>query len=65
MAIDREARWQALHATDEAFLSAGQVVAGMDEVGRGPLAGDVVVACVVMPMRGSWDAPFERGAPSR
>lgn len=25
------------------------VVAGMDEVGRGPLAGDVVTACVVMP----------------
>ena len=49
MAIDREARWQALHATDEAFLSAGMTVAGMDEVGRGPLAGDVVVACVVMP----------------
>ena len=25
------------------------LVAGMDEVGRGPLAGDVVTACVVMP----------------
>lgn len=25
------------------------IVAGMDEVGRGPLAGDVVTACVVMP----------------
>ena len=25
------------------------IVAGMDEVGRGPLAGDVVCACVVMP----------------
>ena len=25
------------------------VVAGMDEVGRGPLAGNVVTACVVMP----------------
>jgi len=25
------------------------VVAGIDEVGRGPLAGDVVTACVVMP----------------
>lgn len=25
------------------------IVAGMDEVGRGPLAGDVVTACVVLP----------------
>ena len=25
------------------------VIAGMDEVGRGPLAGNVVTACVVMP----------------
>ena len=27
----------------------GIIVAGMDEVGRGPLAGNVVTACVVMP----------------
>jgi ribonuclease HII len=47
--IDREARFQALRETDMPFLSQGLVVAGMDEVGRGPLVGDVVVACVVMP----------------
>ena len=47
--IDREAKVRLLAETDEAFWSQGVVVAGMDEVGRGPLAGDVVTACVVMP----------------
>ena len=47
--ISRKERAAQLFATDEPFLSQGLVVAGMDEVGRGPLAGNVVVACVVMP----------------
>ena len=33
----------------EFWAQDGIVLAGMDEVGRGPLAGPVVVACVVMP----------------
>ncbi len=42
------------HATDLLifdlqYKANGLVVAGMDEVGRGPLAGNVVTACVVMP----------------
>lgn len=47
--IDREARARELFATDAPFHAQGLVVAAMDEVGRGPLAGNVVVACVVMP----------------
>ena len=44
--IDRLAHAQMLLAHDQQFVG---VVAGMDEVGRGPLAGNVVTACVVMP----------------
>ncbi len=43
---DRMAHAQALADRDAQFIG---VVAGMDEVGRGPLAGNVVTACVVMP----------------
>ncbi len=44
--IDRMAHAQMLMAHDAQFVG---VVAGIDEVGRGPLAGNVVTACVVMP----------------
>lgn len=44
--IDRLAHAQMLLEHDLQFAG---VVAGMDEVGRGPLAGNVVTACVVMP----------------
>lgn len=47
--IDRAARALELAETDAPFWAQGLVVAGMDEVGRGPLVGNVVVACVVMP----------------
>ena len=47
--IDRAERVRLLAATDEPFWTQGLVVAGMDEVGRGPLVGNVVVACVAMP----------------
>ena len=47
--IDRKERVGALMAFDGTYRAGGIVVAGMDEVGRGPLAGNVVTACVVMP----------------
>ncbi len=47
--IDRLARAKTLMAFDAAYAAGGLVVAGMDEAGRGPLAGNVVAACVVMP----------------
>ena len=47
--IDRKIRSQELMSFDRNYKKGGLVVAGMDEVGRGPLAGNVVTACVVMP----------------
>ncbi len=44
----RLAHAQALMAYDGPYRMAG-IVAGMDEAGRGPLAGSVVTACVIMP----------------
>lgn len=34
---------------EEAYASGARLVAGMDEAGRGPLAGPVVAACVILP----------------
>lgn len=36
-------------AYDKQYQSFGTALAGMDEVGRGPLCGNVVTACVIMP----------------
>ena len=45
---DRIQRSLSLMEFDKAYKIHGAIVAGMDEVGRGPLAGNVVAACVVM-----------------
>lgn len=41
-------RIKAMIAFDQDSISEGQIVAGVDEVGRGPLAGPVVAACVII-----------------
>jgi ribonuclease HII len=46
--------WRRL-ARMEARLSSGAVVAGVDEAGRGPLAGPVVAAAVILDPGGRWD----------
>lgn len=43
------ARLIEITAFERALWEKGAVVGGMDEVGRGPLAGPVVAACVIMP----------------
>jgi ribonuclease HII len=49
-AVDRTPRLQDLLEIEQGFWSRGlHIVAGIDEVGRGPLAGPVVAAAVVMP----------------
>lgn len=47
--INREERAKNLIGFERQYRIPGTVVAGIDEVGRGPLAGNVVAACVVMP----------------
>jgi ribonuclease HII len=49
MRSDSLERRLAMIAHDQTYWSACARVAGMDEAGRGPLAGDVVAACVIMP----------------
>ncbi len=43
------ARLRELTKYERPFWESGRIVAGMDEVGRGPLAGPVVTACVILP----------------
>ena len=47
--LDRSRHARELMQFDAPYRAGGVVVAGIDEVGRGPLAGNVVTACVVMP----------------
>lgn len=49
MKIDRQARLQQLLEIDGPLWEKGVVFAGMDEAGRGPLCGNVVAGCVIMP----------------
>ena len=49
MRSDSQERRMAMIVHDQPYWAACARVAGMDEAGRGPLAGDVVAACVIMP----------------
>lgn len=45
----RLAHFREMVAYDRAYPCFGTSLAGMDEAGRGPLVGNVVAACVIMP----------------
>ncbi|MBO4848443.1 MAG: ribonuclease HII [Clostridia bacterium] len=47
--IDESKRLFALTKYERELWDEGLIVCGMDEVGRGPLAGPVVTCCVIMP----------------
>ena len=49
MNAKRLERLKTLCTLDGPLWESGAVFAGMDEAGRGPLAGNVVAACVIMP----------------
>lgn len=50
--LKRRARMEELLGLERGYWAHGLSVAGMDEVGRGPLAGPVVAACVCVPEAG-------------
>ena len=49
------ARWRRLARAEAEFAGRGATVAGVDEAGRGPLAGPVVAAAVVLDLSLDWD----------
>ena len=49
------AAWRRLARAEARFTGDGATVAGVDEAGRGPLAGPVVAAAVILEPGGRWD----------
>ncbi|HEY2955810.1 MAG TPA: ribonuclease HII [Candidatus Eisenbacteria bacterium] len=47
--------WRRLARAEARLVGKGATVAGVDEAGRGPLAGPVVAAAVVLASRAGWD----------
>ena len=52
MTEEERARLIAMCAFEHPYWRSGQLVAGIDEAGRGPLAGPCVAAAVIMPPDG-------------
>lgn len=50
-----QARWRHLALAEARLSGRGATVAGVDEAGRGPLAGPVVAAAVVLDLSLDWD----------
>jgi ribonuclease HII len=48
-------RWRTLRRAEARLAGDAGAVAGVDEAGRGPLAGPVVAAAVILEPGGSWD----------
>lgn len=48
-------RWRRLAKSEARLSGPGDTIAGVDEAGRGPLAGPVVAAAVVLDPGGRWD----------
>ena len=48
--LEEQQRLEAMYTYEESFYEEGKfLVAGVDEVGRGPIAGPVTVAAVILP----------------
>ncbi len=47
--------WRKLARAEERFAAGARIVAGVDEAGRGPLAGPVVAAAVVLAPGAAWE----------
>lgn len=50
-----QAAWRRMRRAEARLAGRGATVAGVDEAGRGPLAGPVVAAAVVLEPSASWD----------
>ena len=63
----RLAHFHELVDYDRALPGFGTSLAGMDEAGRGPLAGNVVAACVILPAQPlhEWIDDSKRLSPKR
>jgi ribonuclease HII len=50
-----QAAWRRMRSAEVRLAGKDTTVAGVDEAGRGPLAGPVVAAAVVLPPKGRWE----------